>query len=110
MLYGKKLKFWSIFGRIVPLRAVVDFICLAMASTVYLTPPNGDSAVYVTPQSCRSAVYHTPLSRLFAEYLCENSAKIKIVPGYLYWDQDELFNEKTNTQKSRDTVPLNGPF
>jgi len=45
MLYGKKLKFWSIFSRIIPLRAVVHFICLAMASAGYLTTPNGDSAV-----------------------------------------------------------------
>ena len=42
------------------------------------------------------------------EYLCEFLLKIEIVPG----DQEELFDEKTNTQKSRpiDTVPLSNSF
>ena len=62
--------------------------------------------VYHTPQSRSSVVYHTPLSQLFGEYLREFSEKIKIIPGYLQWDQEELFNEKTSTQKSRDAVPL----
>ena len=51
-------------------------------------------------------MYHTPLSRLFVKYLQEYSAKIEIVPENLSWDQEEFFDEKTNTQKSHDTAPL----
>ena len=34
------------------------------------------------------------------------SSKVEIVPEYLLWDQEKLFDEETNTQKSRDSVPL----
>ena len=29
-----------------------------------------------------------------------------MVLGHLYWDQEELFSEKNQHQKSHDTVPL----
>ena len=45
MLYDEDVHLWSCFWRIVPFRAVADFFCLAMASPVYLTPPNPNSAV-----------------------------------------------------------------
>jgi len=41
MLFAKSVKFWWVFIIIVPLKAVVAFICLAMAFLVYLTPPKG---------------------------------------------------------------------
>ena len=59
-----------------------------------------------TPQKCHSVVYHTPLNRPVIEYLCEVSAKIKIVPGYLLWTRRSRLVQKTNIQKSQDTVPL----
>jgi len=42
MLYDKSVHYWSL---LVSLRVVVDFICLAIASPVYLISPNDDSAV-----------------------------------------------------------------
>ena len=36
----------------------------------------------------------TSLSQLFVKYLREYLAKIKIVPEYLQWDQEELFDEQ----------------
>ena len=32
--------------------------------------------------------------------------KIKTALGHHYWDQEELISEKTRTQKSCETVPL----
>ena len=46
------------------------------------------------------------LSQRVVEYVRKYSEKIEIVPEYLLWSQEELFDDKTNTQKSRDTVPL----
>jgi len=46
------------------------------------------------------------LSRLFVEYLHKSSAKIKIVPEYLSWDQEELFDEKKPTLKNIVTLSL----
>ena len=31
---------------------------------------------------------------------------LKTAGGYLYWDQNELIDEKTLNQKSREAVPL----
>ena len=32
--------------------------------------------------------------------------KQKTAPGHLYWDQNELIDEKTGSKISRETVPL----
>ena len=71
MLDDKSVMFRSLFWWIVPLGAVVAFICLAMASLVYL--------MYTAKWQIRG-VRHTQRSYLM---------------------------QKTNTLKSRDTVPLN---
>jgi len=35
-------------------------------------------------------------------------AKIKIVPVYLYWDQEELFDEKTNEDRESQLMDNEG--
>jgi len=40
------------------------------------------------------------------EYLCDYLAKIEIVPEYLQWAQEKLFDKESNIKRSRDTVPL----
>ena len=84
----------------------VALFCLAKAYPVYLTPPSRHSAVQDTPPSRHFAVYHAPLSRLLVQYPCESSVKNEVVPGYPYGDQEELFDEKTNTSKNLVTLSL----
>ena len=38
--------------------------------------------------------------------LKNENKKIKAVLGHLFWDQEELFSEKNQHQKSLDTAPL----
>ena len=49
MLCDEGVHLWLVFWRIVPFRAVADFLCLAMASLVNLTPQNRHFVVYLTP-------------------------------------------------------------
>ena len=62
--------------------------------------------VSYTPESPFRGVSYTA-EPTFCQISLEYSEKIEILTAYLWWEQEELFDEKTNTKKSRDTVPLN---
>ena len=62
---------------------------------------NGNTALHI------AALRLENLFLSAVKIVCKYSSLGKIVPGYLEWDQEELFDEKTNAQQSRDTVPLN---
>jgi len=150
MLYDKSVQFWSVFWRIFFLRAVVDFICLAIVTfrcilRCQVRTPRCKIHLRVTIPEC---IWHCGILKEFikATWQCkihrwvaipwcmihcwvtilqciihhwanillnihqriftkdQNCPKAPLVgPGEAIWCK------KTNTQKSRDTVPLAFP-
>ena len=90
------------------LRTLLDFQRVKFCnSLVHRTPGSFDSPVHSTPGSLDSPVHSTPGSHFKMLINQPRSKKIETALGHLYWDQEEVFSEKTNIKNSRETVPLN---